>query len=240
MEPSLLKSIFRRIRSIGTCWVAEPTLKHLESIRRYELEVAREVMPPAGRLLEIGAGAGWQAKALEERGYQVSGIDVPSSNYRSEIIWPVTEYDGVKIPFADETFDIVFSSNTLEHIPHVVEFQSEIQRVLKPGGVVIHLVPSGTWRFWTNVTHLLKRWNPPDVHGELSSNAWSEIGQFSSRWWTRMFELTGWTLVLRGSNRLFYTGHSIMDQRLSMGVRHGLSLFLGGSCNLFVLRKRHS
>ncbi len=237
MEPSLLKTLFRRVRAVGTFWIAEPSLKHLEAIRAYELSVVCELLPTSGRLLEIGAGAGWQAKALEAKGYEVSGIDIPSSNYRSEIIWPVTEYDGHRIPFEDQTFDIIFSSNTLEHIPHVVDFQKEILRVLKPGGMVIHLVPSGTWRFWTNLTHLLKRWNFPDVHGELAGNSLSEIYFFSRHWWTQLFQMSGWVISQRRSNRLFYTGHSIMDSRLSMGVRRWLSRILGGSCNLFVLRR---
>ena len=237
MEPSLIKRLFRRVRAVGNCWIAERTLKHLAAIRECEVGIVLKLLPPAGRLLEIGSGAGWQAKALEARGYSVSGIDLPSSNYRDAIIWPVTQYDGSHIPFEDNTFDIIFSSNTLEHIPHVVEFQKEIQRVLKPDGMVVHLLPSGTWRFWTNLTHMLKWWNLPDVHGELASNALSEINYFSHRWWRRLFENTGWTITTRSSNRLFYTGSSIMDSRLPIGVRQGLSRLMGASCNLFVLRK---
>jgi hypothetical protein len=37
----------------------------------------------------------------------------------------------------------------MEHIPHVESFQSEIHRVLKPGGVVVHLMPTAAWRWWT-------------------------------------------------------------------------------------------
>ncbi len=233
-----VKSLFRKVRAVGTFWVAEPTRQHLESIRQYELNEVSRYLPPTGRLLEIGAGAGWQAKTLQENGYDVSGIDIATSNYRADMIWPVTEYDGYRIPFEDATFDIVFSSNVLEHIPHVVEFQKEIHRVLKPGGRAIHLMPSGTWRCWTNLTHLAKRWNWPDKHGELATNCLSEIGDFSRRWWRRMFEQTGWSVEQATSNQLFYTGHSIMDSRLPMGMRHLMSYGMGGSCHLFVLRRK--
>jgi SAM-dependent methyltransferase len=104
-------------------------------------------------VLEIGGGSGWQAKKLAEKGYSIEVIDIPDSIYSAQRVWPILDYDGRHIPFPDGRFDIVFSSSVLEHIPHVHEFQSEIQRVLKTGGIAIHIVPSGSWRFWTNVAH---------------------------------------------------------------------------------------
>lgn len=124
-----------------------------QAIRRYELEQVLSLMPPNSTVLEIGAGAGWQAKMLAEQGFCVEAIDISSSRYKVSQIWPVLEYDGKHIPFPDHTFDIVFSSNTLEHIPHVATFMDEIRRVLKPEGIAIHLMPSATWRFWTMCTH---------------------------------------------------------------------------------------
>ena len=37
--------------------------------------------------------------------------------------------------------------------PDVIEFQSEMQRVLTKDGIAIHLMPTATWRLWTNLTH---------------------------------------------------------------------------------------
>lgn len=134
-------------------------LKYLESIRISELEFVlteiRKEKPGCNTILEIGAGTGWQSKRLTESGYSVEAIDIDSSNYSQDKVWPITNYDGEHIPFPDEYFDVVFSSNVLEHIPHVFDFQKEIRRVLKPDGVSIHLVPSGSWRFWTNIGHYL-------------------------------------------------------------------------------------
>ena len=128
------KKMLQNIRSVFTFWTAEQTLAHLESIRTFELNLVLKLLPPDGKILEIGAGTGWQAQALENRGYVVSAIDLVSSNYTKHRIWPVTEYDGKIIPFVDNTFDIIFSSNTLVMIPGVFELQKEIMRVLKPGG----------------------------------------------------------------------------------------------------------
>lgn len=132
-------------------------LNYLESIRLLELEsILPEIKrdkPGRCNVLEIGAGAGWQSKKLAENGYFVEAIDVDSSGYSMDRVWPVINYDGKHIPFPDEYFDIVFSSNVLEHIPYVIAFQDEINRVLKTDGICVHVVPSGNWRFWTSVAH---------------------------------------------------------------------------------------
>jgi len=117
------------------------------------LSVLQAEKPNGKMILEIGAGTGWQARTLAAHGYMVQALDTASSNYAASRIWPIVEYDGHHIPFPDGYFDIIFSSNVLEHIPHLYEFQTELKRVLKPDGVAIHVVPSGWWRFWTNVTH---------------------------------------------------------------------------------------
>ena len=198
------------------------------------------LLPDSGRVLEIGAGAGWQAKYLANRGYIVSAIDLPSSNYLENRIWPVIDYDGSKIPFDNNTFDVIFSSNVLEHIPNVYAFQEEIHRVLKQDGRVIHVLPSSGWRFWTNIAHLIKRWNIPQAHGEHAKNPFTEMFYFSRRYWARLFRETGWAVEACYSNELFYTGNSIMDSRLTINTRRKLSSLLGGACNIFTLRETKS
>jgi len=115
-------------------------------------EIKRE-KPGGNKILEIGAGSGWQAKKLNDSGYSVEAIDVESSNYSEHKVWPIKIYDGEHIPFPDDYFDIIFSSNVLENIHNVLTFQHEMKRTLKAGGIAIHVVPSGTWRFWTNISH---------------------------------------------------------------------------------------
>jgi SAM-dependent methyltransferase len=128
-------------------------LSLLESLREDEIRKMLPLLGTRGRLLEIGAGSGWQARELSAQGFTVDAIDIETSEYRVARVWPVVEYDGVRIPFPDGTFDVVFSSNVMEHIPHVEEFQSEILRVLKAGGVAVHAMPSFSWRLWTTVAH---------------------------------------------------------------------------------------
>jgi SAM-dependent methyltransferase len=137
-----------------------------DRIRGQEIAATAALMgPPPGRVLEIGAGAGVQAKYLADQGFDVQAIDLAGSQYESLRVFPVIDYDGTTIPFADQSFDLIYSSHVVMHIVDQVAFHREIQRVLKPQGRVVHVVPTSAWRFWTfalhypaNVLSRLMRW----------------------------------------------------------------------------------
>ena len=131
------------------------SIEFLHQIRRHEIAFVERHLPPGKRILEIGGGTGFQAKLLNEHGYDIASIDVPQSNYAEERVFPVLDYDGAVIPFPDDSFDVVFSSNVLEHVRDRRRLYAEIGRVLKPSGFCLHAMPSGTWSFWTIVSHYL-------------------------------------------------------------------------------------
>ncbi len=238
--------------------------QHLQRLREHELSMLLPFLPPRAKILEIGAGMGWQAKALAAHGFEVTAIDLPAPLTR---VWPVQEYDGEHIPFADEAFDVVFSSNVLEHVPHVVAFQRELQRVLKPGGLALHILPSSSWRFWTNLAyypHLARRLAQkffikpeseargeestmagkrnllqtllPPRHGEVG-NFLSEIYWFSRWRWQRLFRTAGWRVVDYQRSGLFYTGYVLLGLKLGLNVRQSLSYFMGSACHVFALKR---
>ncbi|AEE48285.1 class I SAM-dependent methyltransferase [Haliscomenobacter hydrossis] len=98
------------------------------------------------RLLEIGAGSGYQLAKLQKITREALGVDIFESNYAEVRSANVVLYDGHHLPFADQSFDVIFSSNTLEHIPHLEEIHREFKRVLKPGGLCLHVVPTHHWK----------------------------------------------------------------------------------------------
>lgn len=131
--------------------------EHLTALRQHELDVVTATLASLGihqgRLLEIGAGTGEQARVLSARGYEVTAIDLADSRYAASRVWPVIDYDGLRLPFADHSFRIVFSSNVLEHVTNTDRMQQEIRRVLTPDGIAIHVLPSPVWRVLTQFTH---------------------------------------------------------------------------------------
>ncbi|WP_082594684.1 class I SAM-dependent methyltransferase [Sphingomonas sp. Root710] len=124
----------------------------LKKLRMRELDLVRCELRPRARILEFGAGTGIQALALQQMGYDVVAIDLASSSYSPDRVFPVINYDGYNLPFDDKAFDIIFSSNVLEHVSDVPYLLSEFKRLLSPGGYCVHLMPSVTWRAWTFIS----------------------------------------------------------------------------------------
>lgn len=108
--------------------------------------------PDKGQVLDFGAGTGDQSVILARLGYEVSALDVEGSDYSDSTVFPVSFYGGKTIPFPDNSFDFIFSSNVLEHIRDATGINHELKRVLRPGGRMVHIVPSASWRFWTSLT----------------------------------------------------------------------------------------
>ena len=128
------------------------SVKHIDELRAAEIAGILPFFKPGAHILEIGAGTGTQARELARRGFQVTAIDIPDSNYASDRVYPIIDYDGRTIPLPDASVDIVFSSNVLEHVPDLTRMHAEIRRVLRPDGYCIHVLPTHAWRFWTIMT----------------------------------------------------------------------------------------
>jgi SAM-dependent methyltransferase len=125
------------------------SLDQLQAIRAVEIDKIAAFLRPGARVLEIGAGTGQQALELQRRGFQVTAIEVPDSSYAPYQVFPIRNYDANTIPLPDESVDLVFSSNVLEHVPDLTRTHGEIRRVLAAGGRCVHVLPTPGWRFWT-------------------------------------------------------------------------------------------
>ena len=128
------------------------SIEHLHALRTAEIEKIITFFRPGARVLEVGAGTGHQALDLSERGIDITAIEVPDSNYAQARVFPIIDYDGHHIPFDDDSFDIVFSSNVMEHICDLHQTNREIQRVLRSDGYCVHVIPTHIWRFWTTLS----------------------------------------------------------------------------------------
>jgi ubiquinone/menaquinone biosynthesis C-methylase UbiE len=90
-------------------------------------------------VLDLGCGLGRQAEEMIRRGYGVTGLDVSERLLRSarQRGVPVTSGDALRLPFADDAFDVVYTIGVLHHLPDREAQRAacaEVHRVLKPGG----------------------------------------------------------------------------------------------------------
>lgn len=96
---------------------------------------------PKDRILDIGCGRGFYVQALETQTLGVIGIDTSEEALATAVTDRVEHGDATNLRFADSSFDKVFSLHTIEHVPNLPAFFSEIGRVLKPGGLAIIVYP---------------------------------------------------------------------------------------------------
>lgn len=129
--------------------------RHLSSLRKEEIESVKSWFKPGASVLEIGGGNGYQAHLVASWGCRVKSIDLPREKAEKEWYFPVQPYDGQHIPFPNETFDVLFSSNVLEHVDKLDVLLAETRRVLRPGGLCVHILPTPSWRLWTSMAHYL-------------------------------------------------------------------------------------
>ena len=145
------------------------------AVRQVELELALPLLPRGAKVLELGAGDGWQARQLQGRGFDVSAIDIKTPFRHAAQYFPVTLYDGTNLPFTDKSFDAIYSSNVLEHVSEFEKVQQDLARILRPGGIAVHCVPSAVWRFWTTFGHPLyvmqKTWQILASYGKAKSSS---------------------------------------------------------------------
>ena len=90
-------------------------------------------------ILDFGCGAGEMVNEYRKHGYEAFGCDIQLEGENEFLRLIETPY---RVPFADNTFDFVFSGQVLEHVQDHAAAFSEIRRVLKPGGVSLHIFPS--------------------------------------------------------------------------------------------------
>lgn len=120
---------------------------------RRRLEVVGELVGPSlnGQLvLDAGCGTGHFSRLLSQKGARVVSLDVGAklvAQARAKAgSFPVMA-DAAQVPFADGTFDLVASSEMIEHTPDPMSTALELIRVLKPGGRFVLTTPNKLWHF---------------------------------------------------------------------------------------------
>ena len=116
--------------------------------RRREFAAVFADVPPGalGEMLEIGSGDGFVAAMLEPLGTRLITTEPAPGRASHAPELPRVRCSATELPFPDAAFDFIFSSSVLEHVRERAAALAELHRCLRPGGLMIHLMPSPTWK----------------------------------------------------------------------------------------------
>jgi ubiquinone/menaquinone biosynthesis C-methylase UbiE/uncharacterized protein YbaR (Trm112 family) len=111
------------------------------------------------KLLEIGFGVGVMLEQFANLGADVTGMDLAPNhvrlvarrrelfNFKARIV----HGDAERTPFADRSFDFIFSWGVLHHTPDTQKTFDELHRMLRPGGrIFVMLYQRHSWHYWVN------------------------------------------------------------------------------------------
>ena len=161
-------------------------------------------LKPGATVLDLGCGNSAIIEEYRALGYEafgcdfafIEGLDVEIL-HTNEVIRPI-EREPYRLPFTDDSFDVVISDQVFEHVKNYDETLSEIRRVLKPGGISLHFFPS--------------RYTPIEPHVCVPL---ATIIQ--KRWWLTLWALLGVRTPLQkgmsvrevtDANHVFLTSHT--------------------------------
>jgi ubiquinone/menaquinone biosynthesis C-methylase UbiE len=127
-------------------WERLPADLDPPSVER-RLRFLRGEVRAGDRALDLGCGAGDFTAALAHAGAHTIGVDVAEAALERararhpELDFRLVPIDGA-LPFEDGSFDLVWSSEVIEHVADTGQWLSEVRRVLAPGGRLLVTTPS--------------------------------------------------------------------------------------------------
>lgn len=150
-------------------------LKKLESLtanigdmalKRRVLSIVKGLdISPLDSILDCGCGDGLYLKIIKQlSGAAVYGFDLSGESlrlargYTGEVGVPLAQGRVGSLPYKDNSFSKIFSTEVLEHVEDDLGALKEILRILKPGGRLIITVPNHNYPFlWDPLNWILER-----------------------------------------------------------------------------------
>lgn len=182
-------------------------------------------------ILEIGGSDGYLASIIS-RLKPSSLISIDINPIKSEF-YHVLEYDAANIPVKESSIDIIFSSNTFEHIKDIDQFLSICKTILRTNGEITLMLPSHIWRLFSCFNCFLFLL-PPSPHGIHSNNVISEYFNFMPRYWINLFKKNGFICKEVKGCGYFYAEPKLFPiNKKTLPIRKFLSNILGNSSYVY-------
>jgi SAM-dependent methyltransferase len=126
-------------------------------------------------VLDVGCGMGRFADVTTRWGARVVGIDLSAaaevaSRNLGERDFVALQADVFQLPFAPESFDVIYSVGVLHHTPNCEQAVKSLPQYLKPGGILavwLYSAYSPWYRFSDLYRKVTPRMSPKILHGML-------------------------------------------------------------------------
>lgn len=146
------------------------------SNRRRTADIAGHVLPHVQlgeRILDIGAGTCQVAEAIIQRGHDVTLVDVADGSLVPGLHPHI--YDGQRLPFPDDSFDVALLITVLHHIPRPDDTLVEARRVARRIAIIEDVYESNAekWLTWIGDSWLNREFfgHP---HSNRTDQGWRE------------------------------------------------------------------
>lgn len=162
----------------------------LEAMARFVKEDLVDRRGQALQILDVGSMDvnGSYRQFFDDPDWTYTGVDMEPGNGVDQVLPQPYDWSGL----ADEAYDVVISGQAFEHIEFPWVTILEVARVLRPGGLLCLIVPSGgyehrypvdCWRYYPDGIAALARWADLDV--VRAETAWEPRGEYtddSAQW----------------------------------------------------------
>jgi SAM-dependent methyltransferase len=125
------------------------------------------------RILDVGCGTGANLELLSKFG-EAEGVDVSIDALefcKQRGLSSVRKGEAEKLPYADDSFDLVTALDVVEHLDDDVAGLKEMQRVLRPGGHALLFVPAFMflWGVQDDISHHRRRYTSRQLRSAVTA-----------------------------------------------------------------------
>jgi len=189
-----------------------------DSLRKQFILASFERYGHKNELLDLGCGIKPFRHVYFKYTASSIGIDVATSPHTQTQVDVI--YDGINIPFESSRFDYVLCTEVMEHVAEPTAFLKEINRVMRPGGILImttpflvplHEEPYDFYRYTKHgISHLISNAGFKLEHIESFSGYWGVLIAFlvqpQLKIWNKLSKLLRFKLLYSAFNPFIFLG----------------------------------
>jgi len=120
----------------GGTWFYWNAVSHHMSLIKIYRKMFKKYIDKSGKILDLGAGRLFYKKEIKKFTKKYESIDIKKTHFDLDYIGTTFEA-GLK----ESSYDVIFCSQVLEHVPDPLDNFQEINRILKKNGIAIIAVP---------------------------------------------------------------------------------------------------